>query len=380
MYQLLNKNVVVATFDLVETTSALGAQVTSVENLQIEDSTLYSAIVGCQPLLNFLSTRKAPKHRAHIEKLFSYLNMDSVINFLDISCGLSLNDTVWVRRSELQVPWESVNMYCNKFSEVVAHYAFSGVGLAGNMLGITSPEYVTDGVLPKCWIRDESDNVLLLKGSTAELGFGNSGFEPCAEYYAAQVAKQMGAFQYVPYDVIKRHGELSSICPLFTSEAVAYTPMAKELVRRNLVEVGYERILMEHELIEAYKDIVFFDCIICNPDRHLGNFGLLKETKSYTTVGLSPIFDNGRGLGALWIKDNYDKDDLFSYVAKEGPKLLTGQSYISAGRLYLDARRRAAAERLKGWTIPKHERYNWPDWKYQAMNELLQFQVRAILK
>jgi len=48
--------------------------------------------------------------------------------------------------------------------------------------------------------------------------------------------------------------------------------------------------------------------------------------------------------------------------------------------LFLNDRRRAALERLRGWTIPKHPKYNWPEWKYEAMNELLQHQVREILK
>ena len=380
MYKLMNKNQVVAEFDLIETTSLLGASVIQVENLNIADRKLYDAIVGGQQLEAFLQTRKAPKHREHIEKLFHYLDMGSLINFLNISYGLSLNDTVWVCPDTLNVSWENINMYDNEFSDVVAHYAFSGVGLMGAHLQATSPEYTTDGALPKCWIRDPDGTVLLLKGSSADTGYSNSGFEPNAEYYASQVAKRMNFYPYVEYDLRVVNGKLCSTCPLFSSMDKAYVSMAKELSRRSLVVAGYERVLSENELIEAYKDIVFFDCVICNPDRHLGNFGLLKNTAGYFTTGLSPIFDNGMGLGALWIRDNSAGDSIVEYTYREGPKLLDNHSYISAGRLYLNDRRRAALERLKGWTIPKHEHYNWPDWKYEAMNELLQHQVRHILR
>ena len=380
MYKLMNKDQPVAEFDLVDTTSLLGASVTAVENLNIVDRKLYSAIIGGQQLDTFLRDRKAPKHREHIEKLFHYLDMNSLTNFLNISYGLSLNDAVWVCPDTLDASWSDVNMYDNEFSDVVAHYAFSGVGLVGAHLQATSPEYTTDGALPKCWIREPDGTVLLLKGSSVDMGFLNSGFEPCAEYYASQVAKRMNLYPHVEYDLRVVKGKLCSTCPLFTSAEKAYVSMSRELLRRSLVEAGYERVLSENKLIEDYKDIVFFDCVICNPDRHLGNFGLLKNTTGYFTVGLSPIFDNGRGLGALWVNNNSAGDSIVEYTGKEGPRLLDNYDYVSAGRLYLDDRRRAALERLKGWTIPKHEKYNWPDWKYEAMNELLQHQVRQILK
>lgn len=379
MYKLMSKDRVVATFELVSTTSLLGTSSVSVSDLNIVDRKLYLAIVGGRQLEEFLKNRKAPKHREHIAKLFSYLDMNSLESFLNMSYGLSLNDDVWVCPETLDVPWARINMYDNKFSEVIAHYAFSGIGLAGMRLQATSPEYTTDGVLPKCWIRENDGTVWLLKGSTIDSGFLNAGFEPQAEFYATQIAKRMGLYPYVEYDLRMVNGKLCSICPIFTSESTAYISMAQELLRRMMTEAGFERVLAENKLIESYKDIVFFDCVICNPDRHLGNFGLFKDTVDYSTVGLSPIFDNGRGLGSMWVRDNYDKDSIVEYTAKEGPRLFDGRGYVSVGRLYLNERRRAALERLNGWTIPKHSLYNWPDWKYEAMNELLQHQVRHIL-
>lgn len=379
-YSLMNKDVCVAEFSLVEEENEYGAPVSNIEELRIFERNLYFSIVGAVGLKEFLLDRKAPKHRRHIEELFHYLDMKSLTNFLSISYGLSLNDSVWVRPQDVALKWRDVNAYDNKFSEVIAHYAFSGAGFGGLQLRATSPEYTTDGALPKCWIRDPDGTIKLQKGSSSDLGFRNSGFEPCAEFYAAHVAKQLRLYPFVDYDVRKVDGKLSSICGLFTSENTAYVSMAKELCRLSMVAEGYPEVLKKHSLGESYKDLIFFDCLICNPDRHLGNFGLLKRSVDYRVVGLSPIFDNGMGLGSLWVKDNYDGDDIIAYTGKEGPRLFGGRGYIPVGRSYADDRRRAAAERLRGWTIPKHPLYNWPDWKYDAMNELLQHQVREILR
>lgn len=45
-----------------------------------------------------------------------------------------------------------------------------------------------------------------------------------------------------------------------------------------------------------FVDMMIFDDIICNTDRHFGNFGLLVENATNKPISLAPIFDNG-----LWL-------------------------------------------------------------------------------
>lgn len=378
IYTLMHKDTPVAVFSAGENTSSLRAEKECVNAVDIVDRELYGKIVGGMQLQEFLELRKAPKQRAHIEELFRRLNVDLLSNFLNASYGLSLNDTVWVKPDGAGANWACANLYRNDFSDMIAQCAFSGTGLHPDRFPCFSPEFTTDGMLPKCWVR-EGDKVLLLKGSTEEMNCKNSGFEPYAEYYASKVAERMGFYPYVDYDLRYVNGSLASSCVLFTSEDVAYVSMDRELRRLLLTDDEYECVLERDHLMEAYKDITFFDCLICNPDRHPGNFGLLKRTDDCSVIGLSPIFDNGMSLGALWVYDNYAGEDIVAYTGHGGPLLFGGRSYVEIGRLFADSRRREAAERLIGWTIPKHPSHNWPDWKYEAMNELLQHQIKAIL-
>lgn len=379
-WELFNKNERIASFTLGQVVQSgfedLSSGMYKPANLRVHHQSLYSRIVGAQSLEGFLASRKAPKQRAHIQALFGYLNLDDLRNFLNISYGLSMIDTIWVRPVGLLATWEDVNLFDNNFSDVVAHYAFTGSGFQGLQLAGTSPEYGTDGALPKCWIRDTNGEVKLLKGSTAQLGFRNSGFEPHAEYYASQIAKRMSYYPYVEYDVVNMKGGISSLCPLFTSKELAYISMAKELATRGRPWTEYLSVLADNSLGESYRDLLFFDCVICNTDRHLGNFGLVTDTTSYGTVSLSPIFDNGESLGHLWMPDN--ADSILEYASHLGPKLMS-ESFVTVGRQLLNERRRAALERLKGWTVPKHTRYNWPELKYEAMNDLVQHQIKQIL-
>ena len=81
----------------------------------------------------------------------------------------------------------------------------------------SSPEFTTNGMLPKCW-RRVSGKVYLYKDGTE--GASNTGFEPYSEFYAAQVAQAMG-INAIPYNLSKWKGRLCSTCELFTSKDVS---------------------------------------------------------------------------------------------------------------------------------------------------------------
>lgn len=43
--------------------------------------------------------------------------------------------------------------------------------------------------------------------------------------------------------------------------------------------------------VDALEDMLVFDAIICNTDRHYGNFGVLVDNKSNTIAAPAPLFD-----------------------------------------------------------------------------------------
>ena len=58
----------------------------------------------------------------------------------------------------------------------------------------------------------------------------------------------------------------------------------------------------------AYADLVICDAVICNKDRHYGNFGFLIDNNTGQWLRPAPIFDNGRSL--LYDASRYDLDHL----------------------------------------------------------------------
>jgi len=105
-----------------------------------------------------------------------------LINLLNITLGLSLNDDYWiVPEWAAGLQWEDYNLYQNEFSETLALVAFTGYGDKVNNI-VSSPEYTTDGMLRKCW-RQINNQVYLYKAGSE--GAANAGREPYSEYSRA---------------------------------------------------------------------------------------------------------------------------------------------------------------------------------------------------
>ena len=51
------------------------------------------------------------------------------------------------------------------------------------------------------------------------------------------------------------------------------------------------------DIIPAMNRMIVVDYIIANEDRHLNNFGLVREAESLKWLGAAPIFDSGSSFG-----------------------------------------------------------------------------------
>jgi len=106
--------------------------------------------VNSSGIQKWIETRKAPKNRVLIDKVFEKIakNKKNVMDYIDVSFGLSLNDCYWIIPSDKkdEYKWEKYNLYKNEFSEVIGNIAFTGYGekITGIM---TSPELTTNGMV-----------------------------------------------------------------------------------------------------------------------------------------------------------------------------------------------------------------------------------------
>ena len=99
--------------------------------------------------------RSIPKNRAYVDTILSAmgLSINRPFDILRVSKGLSLNDCYWVTEEGFDGTFEKYNLYDNRFSRTLGQIAFTGYGSNPSRL-TSSPELTTNGMLRKCWRRE----------------------------------------------------------------------------------------------------------------------------------------------------------------------------------------------------------------------------------
>ena len=269
--RLFDKTVLI--FDLQR--NPLGELIYEVVSFDENDTKLLP--IGYEPtprsIRKFLESRVIPKNREFVDQILSNfgLSHNDTIGIINICKGLSLNDCYWVVEEGFDGKFADYNLYDNNFTRTLALIAYTGYGSNTKKGFTSSPEFTTNGMLKKCWRRE--NGIYLYKGGTS--GFANSGNEPYSEYYASQIAKAMG-LDHVEYNLSKWKGELCSTCELFTSKEVSYVPIFRFVDTNSLYEVSNFLRALGDEYYNAFADMLIFDALICNTDRHFGNVCVIK--------------------------------------------------------------------------------------------------------
>ncbi len=327
-----------------------------------------AGVVTDASLWKWISTRTVPRGRKYILAAMRQLGIpsDDVRAIVEFSRGLSLNDVYWIVDDAFSGSWKDYNLYNNDFSEDVAVLALTGLGVAPEEKQTSSPEFSTNGMLRKCWRRVNGE-ILLYKGGTE--GAINAGFEMYSEFYAAQVAERMG-LNHVTYGLSKFKKVLCSTCPLFTSDRYGYLPAGRVATKESALNDP------------RFASIFFFDALIFNTDRHMGNFGFLVDNDTNEIAGPAPIFDNGYGLFALAtyrpdMPQYHEFDDLRKYLNRVGPALYDRWLDYPVA---LTTELLSKLMLLQGFRFKKHKHYNLSDDRLNAIEDFIQYRVDAILE
>lgn len=333
--------------------------------------------VSEQGLAKWLQHRTIPKNRAYVHNFLSKcgLNINRPMNIIKVSKGLSLNDCYWVVEEGFQGRFESFNLYDNRFSQILALIAFTGYGSSIRTSLASCPEFTTNGMLPKCWRRVDG-TIKLYKGGT-EGGY-NTGNEPYSEYYAAQIAELLG-INGISYGLSKWKGRLCSTCELFTSKDYSFLPVGRMVTRGGMEAVSayYER--RGDQYTEALRDMLVFDAVIYNTDRHFGNFGFLVDNRENRIIAPAPLFDHGNSLFNYAGRDDLESEEtLRAYGETLMPCVY--DDFMDAAKKAVASRHREGLRRLAAFKFKKHSRYNLPQRRLALIEKQVQERAKLLLK
>lgn len=306
-------------------------------------------------ITSWIKHRSIPKNRAYVDNLLSSLGLsiNRPLDIIRVSKGLSLNDCYWVKDENNQDTFDDVNLYENRFTRILGQIAFTGYG-SSDVTGLTSsPEFTTNGMLPKCW-RRVNGKIILYKGGT--MGASNTGNEPYSEFYAYQIAGILG-INAIPYNLSKWKNTLCSTCELFTSKNISFVPVGRIVRSGGLQAVReyYEKLGSTFE--KAFNEMIFFDALIFNTDRHFGNFGFLVDNVSNKIIAPAPLFDHGNSLFNYASRDVLkDKESFLKYSKTQLPCVY--DDFVEEAKKVLTHEQRNAIKKLQRFHFQKHSRYN----------------------
>lgn len=328
-------------------------------------------------LTRWIKNRTIPKNRAYVQNFLSKcgLHLNRPMNIIKVSKGLSLNDCYWLVEEGFDGTFEKYNLYDNRFSKTLALIAFTGYGSSVRASLASCPEFTTNGMLPKCW-RRIGGKILLYKGGTT--GGYNTENEPYSEFYAAQVAETLG-ISAVPYGLAKWRGELCSTCELFTSKDYSFMPVGRLVTSGGMTAVRAYYENLGENYVKALNDMLVLDAVICNTDRHFGNFGFLVDNKSNKIAGPAPLFDHGNSLFNYAGNDDLESVEKLSiYADTLVPRVY--DDFISTATDVLTHEHREGLRRLLNFKFKKHSSYNLLAKRLKHIEEIIRRRTQLLLE
>ena len=325
----------------------------------------------------WLRHRTIPKNRAFVHDLLakSGLSLNRPLGIIDVCKGLSLNDCYWVVKDGDGTSFAQANLYDNRFSNILAELAFTGYGSNVRASLTSSPEFTTNGMLRKCW-RRIGGKVYLYKGGTE--GASNTGNEPYSEFYAAQAAAAM-SIHAIPYGLSKWKGILCSTCELFTSKEYSYLPIGRLVSKGGMEAVKAYYETLGPEFVNALNEMLVFDAVICNTDRHFGNFGVLVDNRTNTIASPAPLFDHGNSLFNFAGADAWADDAaLDKYIETLYPSVYN--DFLGTAKNVLTPELREKLRHLLTFRFKKHSRCNLPSKRLKMIEKQIQKRAGILLE
>lgn len=240
-------------------------------------------------LYDWISSRVVSLDRINAKKILVRLNLPYMDKMrVAIACqGLSLTDSYWLKADESDKKWADVNLFENSISKAVAHLAITGVSPLTVRGHFNTPELTGRGAYAKCWRRLKG-KVWLYKANTLH------GKEAEIEYICSKLLDILN-IPHVKYEYTTYQDLVSSRCEIITNEDKAIVPMGEfygYLMHNRLNFNEY----MEHFYFKDYYNMLLFDGIVNNSDRHLYNWGLYMDSNTGNLLGLHPLFDHNCAL------------------------------------------------------------------------------------
>ena len=246
-----------------------------------------------EALKYWIDNRGLPDSRPDRTDLYKYCDVQNSRELMVGSYGLNLSDHYWICKEDNYLNWQDINFFQNNFAVL-----YDKLIAENKEIYKVHPDFSVNGSLPKAWYINGNDKrILIKKGRIIQEQ------EPFNEIAASKIMDLLN-IDHIHYNLDRIQGDIPvSTCECMVSAEIELVPAAAVI---NMEErKGRNNYTLINEICksngiknsrECLDKMIFIDYIIGNNDRHLYNFGILRDSATLEWKKVAPIFDNGNSL------------------------------------------------------------------------------------
>lgn len=248
--------------------------------------------------------RAVPVGQGKIQRILEQMGIATPQEYLVKNLGLSLTDHYWIKPLNMELGWKDINLFTNDFRDPVGDMQFDlDLDVVQDLpANAFSPSSSTQGDLTKKWIIADGKRCLV-KGN-----HGSNSQESLNEIAATLLHQKQGRVPYVSYSTIRlgNNQQIFCVCESFTSDEVELIPAIDivESTKKDNAMSMYEHFIhvctkhgMDEGVVRTFLEYqILADFVLTNTDRHLNNFGILRNANTLEFIGMAPIFDSGNSM------------------------------------------------------------------------------------
>ena len=237
--------------------------------------------------------RAVPGSRKDMQAIFRKAGCENSKEYLAKNLALSLTDTYWICPIDAELSWDDVNLHNIKLQSR---------RLAYHNANTYDPNASLSGEMDKYWDLSGKRPVMIKRASSAY------GQQSVNEFFASELhSRQNTTTPFVRYrQTDSEDNSILSACDSFTTEDIEFVPafeiLQSEKTRNN--KSGYDKYIdicvrngIDREVMQKHMDyMTLTDFVISNTDRHMYNFGILRNSETMEFIAPAPIFDSGNSM------------------------------------------------------------------------------------
>lgn len=255
------------------------------------------AKIGSTRLNDWFINRTIPLSRDNYKEFSLKYDIPTPTSLPLKSYALSLSDQYWIKEINDDIKWDDINFFDNAFSLDLGDLLV-GKNVSNKPFNYISPDSSSNGDLMKRWKIINGKRILLKSGTKPY------NYEVFNEIIASKIMDRLD-INHVKYYYIKDDNRVYSASENFitpSKELVTIYQLFNEYNKTNS-ESYFNfliRILDNFHILNYREEInkmLFIDFLIGNVDRHLNNFGVIRDIKTLEIVDIAPIYDSGSSFG-----------------------------------------------------------------------------------